>query len=137
MRRTDQVSIGLHANNIREVIQSTKRVDERFAAIGCAGAHFGLVGQCAQHLAPGGEQVLLIRCAGACRLYQPLADVRDVPLHAVESLHQANQRSGKQPDDDPEEKTEAERPPPGVRWDLFCWLILRRDQRGPVGQVAP
>jgi hypothetical protein len=60
-------------------------------------------------------------------------------LDAVDTLHHADRGGGQQPENDPEQETEAQRPPADVRKSRILRLIPARmeDRREPGGQAAP
>jgi hypothetical protein len=139
-RCAEDLAAGIDTRNIGEIIQPLDRIGQRRAAVRCARAHFRLIGEGAQDLFAGRKHVLLVGRAAARCLNEAVADVVEVALDTIDALNHADDRGRHQPDDDPEQKTEAQRSPADFRRCLiFCLMLhLASVRRGePSGQAAP
>ena len=139
-RGTEHAGPRIDTHDIGEIIESFDGVGEQLAAIRRGGPHLRLIGQGAQHLFAGRQHVLRVGCAAACGLNEAVADVADIALDTIDALNHADDRGGHQPDDDPEQKTQAQGSTTHFRWRLFLRLMLRRTpvrQGEPSGQAGP
>jgi len=102
-------------------------VGESLAAIGPGGSHLRLIGQ-ARNTVRRTSTRSLRRQRCCVRSERAVRDIVDVALDTIDALNHADDRGRHQPDDDPEQKTQAQGSSTtsgGVSFSVRCFAGLR------------